>query len=155
MSAWFVGADHVDAILTWMEKDQSCKCYGTPWPGGGQSRNYWDDEDLTEIGKALLAANIASLRARYPDDWREMAPIDLNAYRFERDPAFMRSPNLAVTLIKQVQCFEYQSCEHDGWPTSWARDFCKTLVSAAIRSLEGYEAAPWGYDKPGRQSEAA
>jgi hypothetical protein len=145
MSAWFVGTDHVDAILSWLD---TCYRYSVPLPNGEHQQSP-SPEEWTEIGKALLAENIASLRARYPDDWQEMVDIDVNKYRYRHDAHFVTSTrNLAITVIKLIDCLDYQSCEHEGWRDSWAKRFCDFVIGAATSKVPGYEDAPWGYNKP-------
>tara|TARA_R110000868_G_scaffold147436_1_gene368946 strand:- start:365 stop:748 length:384 start_codon:yes stop_codon:yes gene_type:complete len=48
-----------------------------------------------------------------------------------------------VQVLKAIACYEYQSCEHLGWETSTARQFCERLRAAMIRDLPGYEEATW------------
>ena len=48
-----------------------------------------------------------------------------------------------VQAIKLVHCYEYQSCEHDGWETSEAHRFTTALLSSLEHSLPGYDDAPW------------
>lgn len=147
MSAFFVGTDHIDAILSWLDEPRR-RTFGIPMPDG-QRKQGLDTEDWTAIGRALIAENIASLRARYPSDWQEMVDVDVNAYTYEHNAHFIGyTKNLAITVIKLIDCYEYQSCEHDGWEESWAHRFCEYVVSAATSQIPGYDDAPWGYHKP-------
>ena len=94
--------------------------------------------DLTaaELFAELVTENAASLRARYGRGAKEM--IGEAPHRFTPAPAFP-----AVHLIKLAQCYEYQSCEHDGWETSKAKRWIGRLISRLIYKLPGYDAAPW------------
>lgn len=58
----------------------------------------------------------------------------------------------APAVIKALQCYEYQSCEHPGWGESrayalihraafyWARRVCEMTTAPAGK----YNSAPWG-----------
>ena len=148
MSAFFVGEDHINAMLTFAER---CASFGVPTPLRGRAHPV-TERDLTEIGQALVAENVKSLRARYPGDYREMMPDDwqgAESYRYRPDLAFMtRTPNLALAVIKLSQCYDYQACEHDSWADSWAASFTRWLRDCAISKIPGYDAAPWGYTRP-------
>ena len=143
MSAFFVGADHVDAILTWVETFHK---YSVRMPDGLDD-GHPTPERLTLIGKALLAENIASLRARYPDDWQEMVDIDVNTYRYRRDFWFPQRGDTHVAVMALCNSLNYQSCEHDAWQESYAKRFLDFVIHAAIRQLPGYDEAPWHYDR--------
>ena len=59
-------------------------------------------------------------------------------------------------LLKQIACYEYQSCEHAGWKTSRAAALMATLTEAVCRSAgldaetfhetQAWDNAPWGID---------
>jgi hypothetical protein len=51
-----------------------------------------------------------------------------------------------VQVLKAIAFYTYQSCEHPGWATSEARDLCDQIRDAVIRTLPGYDAAPWGIE---------
>jgi hypothetical protein len=147
MSAFFVGVDHVNALLTYCE---SCISHGTPVPLRGRVDRP-TDSDFTEIGKELIRENIKSLAARYPSDYAELLPDDFDVadFRFEPDYAFItHAPNVIARVIKLVHCYEYQACEHDAWEESWSRKFCQWLIHKLVSQVPGYEQAPWGYSKP-------
>jgi hypothetical protein len=94
-------------------------------------------EALAEVFGVLARENVASLDARYPND--KGVPIgepDMGVARME---AF-----LPITIIKACHCYAYQSCEHTGWETSRAKQIVERIEAHAVRSLPGYEAAPWG-----------
>lgn len=48
-----------------------------------------------------------------------------------------------VQVIKAIDCFEYQTCEHPEWKDSEARKFCQALRGKAISLLPGYDEAAW------------
>jgi len=87
----------------------------------------------TELIKMLTRENDLSIGARYAS--AEM-----------RDPRIPRHPSKALNLspggiVKAVNSYQYQSCEHDGWANSQARTFCQALVAAMARKLPGYDDA--------------
>lgn len=145
MSAFLVSFPHVDAILSAVER---CRFRWVEMPDG--TRLEWASTgDFTVIGKELLAENIRSLRAAYPNSWREMVNVDVNAYRFVRDDAFAAAS--AIAAVKLCNCLEYQSCEDDGWDSSYARRFLDFARRVIILSSPEYDAAPWDY--PGNAME--
>lgn len=148
MSAFFVGTDHINAMLSFIEHH---RCSHVPFPIAG-NETFVDatEKNLTAIGRALMAENIASLRYRYPNDWQGMVDVDVNEYRYEHDCHFISyTRNIALVVIKMVSCYEYQSCEHPGWPASWAHGFCIWLTHYAVTRLDGFENAPgWEYTRP-------
>lgn len=86
-----------------------------------------------ELGRLLVATNYESVCARYRED------VAAPGYRF--NPTM--GPVSAVMVLKAIACYEYQSCEHDGWETSRAKEYCDALRMVAIGSLPGYDDAPW------------
>lgn len=95
-----------------------------------------------ELGRMLWFENMLSLQARYED------PIDsaaLFAYHYAPPSGVLGGRVAPVVLLKMIACYEYQACEHAGWDTSKARDFCNDLRKAVIMDLPGYDAAPWGH----------
>ena len=53
----------------------------------------------------------------------------------------------AVQVLKAIQCYRYQSCEHPGWENSDARRWIDRLESDAIANLPGYDDADWEIDQ--------
>ena len=96
--------------------------------------------------RVLWDENARSVAARYPGDGPATPAPDAPARWHSVDPVAMAIavPDFYVRVIKAVQCYSYQSCEHDGWATSTASKWMDALTAEAIRSLRGYSAAPWG-----------
>ena len=141
MSAFFVGEDHVNAILSAAHLSQWFEFH---LPNGRLARAN-DTDAMTEAGKALLSENIKSLQHRYPGDWKEMVDIDVNEFVFRFDWPFTARPDCAIATIKLVNSLDYQSCEHDEWKESWAFGFLAALIRTMIPQLRGYDDAPWHY----------
>jgi hypothetical protein len=92
----------------------------------------------------LLQQNIASVAYRYPQDAPSSLPGPIPTpvpmwYRFTR-PRRSYSP---VEILSALHCYEYQSCENPEWESSEAFQFCEALRDRMIRSLPGYDDAPW------------
>ena len=90
-------------------------------------------ETAHRVGAMLWNENMRSVDHRYSE------ANDREVYRFA--PA--RVTDL-VAVLKTIDCYEYQSCEHDEWPASEAFTFCQALRRAVIHCLPGYDDAPWG-----------
>jgi len=138
MSAWIVTKVHIDAMVQ-AAMDSS---RGIPFSWSHENEGHQltvSTKDM--VGSMLWRENHMSVNARYDEN------TDTPAYRFERTQEF--SP---VQMLKAIDCYEYQSCEHDGWETSSARAFCDELRAVLIHSLPGYEQAEWGLSKRGNAS---
>lgn len=137
MSAFFVGADHVNAILSYVNLRRD-NYVPAPHNEYGKSNDF---QFLTDIGKQLLSENIKSLQSRYASDWHEMVDLDVNQYVFQLTP----NPS-AIEVIKLCHCLDYQSCEHDGWEASYAKKFLTWVTDTAISNVPGYDKAAWHYE---------
>lgn len=140
MSAFIVDNAHIDAMLT----------AALAWSDGGRFTFYQrtadgvtpfvlTDDTADHVGALLLVENQRSVNMRYDED--DIEPI----YVFKALPwQFGKKPD-PVTVLKIVRCYEYQSCEHDGWRDSPGFGFCQFLTALMIANLPGYEKAPgWG-----------
>jgi hypothetical protein len=157
MSAFILGESHIHLLvnaglklpypgdkLRWFVRDltddekQETYRRGAAWgPGAieiyGQIRRELTEDNAGWIGAMLLAENARSVNHRYEEEEWE------SPYIFRPLP---RTPD-PVAVLKALDCFEYQSCEHADWATSESRRFCDSLRRTAIRRLSGYEDAPW------------
>jgi hypothetical protein len=129
MSAWIVSKRHIDQLV-----------YGAIRLG------VIHPESATDMGAMLTRANIKSIRARYGQyDEGAAAKAAQGPYRY-REP---RDPIDDVSLLKQVNCYDYQTCEFDAYMRSRARSFVVGLETAlkelgVTRDSPGYNEAPWG-----------
>ena len=143
MSAFYVGEDHINAMLT---AAKALKMY-VSIPG----HDYWTDASYQpvdiwdRIGRALIAENFNSLDARYPSPSEDHSE-EIGAYRFVEDTHFLTRHKL-TDAIHLVRCYDYQSCEHDGWEGSWAHEFCQRLMAAAAATIPE-SGRCWSYVKP-------
>lgn len=91
-----------------------------------------------EIGDMFHAENVKSWNARYPKDATEPS-----FHLVER--AYL-APRTLVQILRAIECFEYQSCDHDEWPESDVAKLCQRMRIKAIQLLPGYSDAPWGIE---------
>jgi hypothetical protein len=105
-----------------------------------------DLERTADVANMLWRENIASVSARYPNESSATLPGPCNEDCVIRPADFPHSfgPFNPVQVIKSCDCYEYQSCEHDGWKTSEASAFISALRTAAQSALPGYDEAAWG-----------
>ena len=105
MSAWIVSKQHIDYLVTAMAQ------YGTL------------DSNAHYVGQKLWQENVNSVAHRYPDDTPAERPGPVCKHGV-RPSTYKHTPYKKaidpITLLKQIGCYEYQSCEHDGWQASWA-----------------------------------
>lgn len=96
--------------------------------------------DPDQLAITLLRENVESVSYRYDDD--------ANRDQCDTRYAAPKTPPTAVAIFKALQCYDYQSCEHPGWPDSLA---CYMVHRAAMywggrvaEQARGYGALPWG-----------
>lgn len=134
MSAFLVSTNHIHALVS--AAARVARRHGEfAFPRLPDHRR----PNLAEVGAELIRENVKSIQFRYPNDKTTTMP-DPDTYAYVR-------PSVAhdvVVLLKAIDCYEYQSCEHDGWRESWALTFCSELRLFLIGELPGYDAAPWG-----------
>ena len=147
MSAFIVSKEHIDAMVHAGLKYG--RRYTLRWRVGADPEWAGDYEaysvavqtqtrELTRetadrVGAMLWNENMRSVDHRY-----EQAN-DREVYRFTEYDKMQ-----PVMALKLIDCYEYQSCEHDEWESSEAHAFCQALRKTLIHSLPGYDDAPWG-----------
>lgn len=96
-------------------------------------------------GEMLVSENARSIEYRYPDTARDRGdmpgPIDayyMGPYVYTEPKGETLTPGKVFTLIDEL---DYQSCEHDGWTTSEAYAFLRSLREAWCRQVIAAEAA--------------
>lgn len=135
MSAFLVGYDHIDALLTFASDSSRPASYR--YPGG--ERMEITTANATGIGRVLLAENERSLAARYSVE--EVAAGDFgplaSGYKFKR----WAKPQSPVAILKGCDCFDYQACETDDYEETLACRIIDAIRQRAISRLPGYEDA--------------
>jgi len=163
MSAYVVDKTHVDVLVTaglsgprsygplsWMwpaltpEDERDAYQAGEPWGPRAielaqERRRELTDDTAGRVGAMLWAENRRSVNHRYAEDeWEE-------PYTFRRLPGQVDP----VLVLKAINCYEYQSCEHPEWMRSEAHEFCQVLRDKMVRQLPGYDDAPgWDVSDP-------
>lgn len=150
MSAYIVDREHIRYLVSMAM--HICIANGDTfrWYHNGQSfaLNRGDRDHASSVGQMLWDENIRSIQSCYPDTRENMrnapGPIGetfIYAHSSDWCPSAKFS---AVQVLKACACYEYQSCEHDGWKDSQACAFIHALKELAIRTLPGWDAAEWG-----------
>lgn len=159
MSAWVVSPDHIRLLLQAAIDGGSTFYYG--WTEGACAPGSWhlapdDTAALDEAARMLWDENVRSVSHRYPNDAPSELPaadcdsVEAAAGEFGWRPAYSRIVRKIepVQVLKAVQCYEYQSCEHPEWHQSRAKAFCASLKDRMIMRLAGYDEAQWGFEAP-------
>jgi hypothetical protein len=152
MSAFEVSNTHIDALvsaalsasrhgpLSWYHGDIPRTERGEMLPGDpeylpalARTKRTVTPENAGTWGATLLAENRRSVNWRYDEEEFE------EPYEFRRIGGHLS----AVAILKAIDCYDYQACEHPDWPQSEAYDFCQALRAAMIHQLPGYDAAAW------------
>lgn len=159
MSAFMVDDIHISALitaalrtsrhgdtLTWYFGDLPGTVPGEALPDDTETyrdtlkrtRRQVTRDNAGQWGATLLAENRRSINHRYDEDeWEE--PYVFAEITGRLDP---------VAILKAIDCYCYQSCEHDGWKASESRAFCDALRKRVIGWLDGYDDAPWRFTEP-------
>lgn len=135
MSAWMVSKNHLDVMVT-----------------AAISLGLADKSSANEIGEMLQQENCSSLMARYGDRYEMHDGTLPNPGEYLRAGFIARPDENLAHVAKQVHCYQYQACEHEGWNASEARALTDQMLVAIaaklntsdLRSLPLYIAAPWG-----------
>lgn len=132
MSVLIVDDDHIHAMLTFMHSRELHGCHR------------WENvqDELTDAGRVLLAANYGSYNVRYPRDADPKGDAEIVAeYRWRRTR--MLSP---VEMLKAIQYYEHQACDLTDWEQTEAYKMVRRMMDRAITVLPGWEAVPWGFN---------
>jgi hypothetical protein len=153
MSAFILPREHIHAMVAaGLKSDHgsSLRWFRKPLALGGI--DYREDicrlthETAAAVGQMLVDQNVKSIEARY-QDCEDMIGDARDPYTFET--AAVLWPMTPVAMLKAISCYEYQSCEDDGWHRSEAQQFCEALRGWMISQLPGYDsAATWEYTGP-------
>lgn len=162
MSAYLASNDAISALITYWERSASHGNYTTPLEqltrahaaasdrAGNGWNHYQADTDtralvrehggsVTAAAFALLVAeNVSSLQARYPDSPDMWSGAEL--YRFCPSASVQLwiyySPQGHGNLVGMASSYAYQACEHDGWERSPAFQLIEQIRGFLLRDLE-------------------
>lgn len=126
----------------------------------------WDADNSIRsaqaVAKGLARENIRSVAYRYPNDkdGERPGPCLLDA-EIEEAAAIYAAHFVEhgthigpVDVLKLVQGLSYQSCETPDWRDTVAAIQLEWIMAEAIRSLDGYDAANWSFNRPLLEIEA-
>jgi hypothetical protein len=149
MSAWTVGQDHIDLMVT------------AAMRLAGWNEKYINVPKTADtLGQELWQENFDSVNFRYSEQepvpeyhWTPVAEIQEG----ELTPAHL------VQLISAADCYDYQSCEHPAWSDSkayWVTQAIKAWAEARLVGLgwpkvrihggenwKGWAEAAWGWSR--------
>lgn len=117
--------------------------------------DYISKQPLDKIIQTLLNANIKSFNHRYPNNKVNRYEISKSAIadiKTELSELYKEygKDKFIVYLIKQLDCYAYQSCEFPPWENCKAKlivDNAKSkLVSQLIYNRQDYNQLPWGIE---------
>lgn len=126
MSAFICSDNHISVLVKWAAKHNVKFMRENP-----TSSNPVEGHEH-EVFHILLAENYKSVNYRYDE---KDEPEDT----YDRMAPLMRS----IEIAKLCHSLGYQSCEHPEWDDSRAKALLHCIEQAAIRSLPGYDEAPW------------
>jgi hypothetical protein len=136
MSAFYVSKKTIDCIITTAIVGASDSEPG--WYPAHLGAQQIDLFNASRIGAVLWNENLISILYRYPRD-------KSSDYDAPEDYKFQTQPKVSTAqAIKLIDCYAYQSCEHDGWETSASAKFCNELRGQLTSKMPGYDAAQWG-----------
>lgn len=153
MSAYICNPEHFGILAAFAVQHRCCI---TPWHSTGEI------ETAQAIARGLARENIRSVAHSYPNDVSGSRPGPcLHDSEIEEAAAiyaayFVTHPQglAPIQIIKLSQSLDYQSCETDDWKDTLAWRQLDWINGAAIRCLNGYEAADWSFDQPIPEIEA-
>jgi hypothetical protein len=152
MSAWIVSREHVRFLVeaAFEVPRMGSMRHGSPltwYHNGRRCELGFERERHAEVGQMLWTENVKSVAFRYPDDrFKGCLPGPIGEDYLYQEHKTIHAALSLVAVLKAIDCYEYQSCEHDGWKVSEAHAFCTALRHAVCAALPGYDDAPWGID---------
>jgi hypothetical protein len=157
MSAYIVNRETIAALVEAAARGGAHQhSMGLTWiynrsPGGNYNRGRLECMDYAEakrVGQMLWDENVRSVKYRYKDSRREVqenlpGPIDCT-YQYGDPKSLTATRHDPVVILKLIDCYSYQACEHPEWEASEAFAFVNALRHKMIGCLQGYDDAPWG-----------
>lgn len=157
MSAYIVDPRTIDYLVAWAQRHhhdhlrlrvripRTMAAAAVPECIGLQPGDSFNTVSISanDLGAILLAENVRSVRARYPNDAPDELPGPCDqrrvfAYRFRPITANLNP----AWVIKAADCLNYQSCETDDWQETLGYAIMQAIREDAIRTLT--DDAPWG-----------
>lgn len=132
MSAYVVSDAHIHALINYAVRE-NVSYYAN------KNRVAITRANAEEVGQILLDENYRSVSEVYHDR-TETHFGKPESYKFKVGRVL---PD-AISILKLVQCLDYQSSETDDWETSIAANILAQIKDRAIQRLPGYDNVPWG-----------
>lgn len=162
MSAFIVGQDHIDFLVTAAIALGTDGGYGLYWQQDMNLTGFGSHvrvglDNANEFGAMLWSENITSVRARYPhDEYSELPGPVPTPFAFEYEYRRFALPygdtwhdlTTIAQVLKAIDCYVYQSCEHPTWVGSRAEQACDALRAGYIKRIPDYEDAEWEVSRP-------
>jgi hypothetical protein len=163
MSAFIIDDAAIDVILDTLKAAVSVRPFFSRlyWRDAEKQPRFFDRHDaesndkLSELGRMLLAQNARSVAYRYSEGQNPCAltycykPTRKDVHLFHlRDAYDSTRPGAFITAsaaLKNIACYEYQSCETDDWEETEAYRFCEALKDRIADTALRNDADPWGW----------
>lgn len=139
MSAFIVDHAHIDVMIDVAKQFAGAPYCRLRWVHANPMRMTRIDEvDETILGRMLLSENARSVADRYREGQH---PVALT-YRYRRTHRIFTP----AEALKAVDCYRYQSCEHDDWKESEACAFSEALYRQIVRlAIPQCDDDPWAW----------
>ena len=140
MSAYVCDNDHIKFLITAELFGQYDRVLAYEAPESFGS--------LDVRAKMLQAENITSVNHRYNESPKYEA-VTYTKADYEIHRSWFTNPHVGhaqriAQVFKSIDCYEYQSCEHEGWEDAPAQKFCNELRSAWGKKMVEYEKGVYG-----------
>ncbi len=137
MSAYMVEKDHIQYLVDSARK-LSRGGFTWYWDGNRYQVHGGKRGNASEVGQMLWEENLMSINSRYPGGSVQAG------YEYIHDPVGFPPELNLVQLIKSIQCYQYQACEHKGWADSQAKAMTDGMLAVIPHQMPGYGEAAWG-----------
>lgn len=145
MSAYICNPEHIGLLAAYATQSGAVI---RAWDVGNDRGNI-----AARVAVGLLKENIRSVKHRYgcndlPGPRMNLGDQYLAVAAYARD--YIKKPGKhpsPVTICKLANGLAYQSCETDDWENTHAYRQVDLIINNAVRSLPGYEEAPWEWQE--------
>lgn len=148
MSAYLVEEEHIAELCKWTFAPQRhAHCWNMvkrrPILSDGET---W--HKITEAARILAEANVASVKARYPDS-PDMLIEDYVDLVVAESKSRANLELDAADIYNMAICLDYQSCEANGWHETDAYWLIKSIQAEAASVMASNAKMKWGYSHDG------
>lgn len=149
MSAYIVGNDLIDLIVSACLHRRGVHSDGFGVYSEGQGWRKWYDtqQDGNDLANILREANYDSVNYRYHDHdgrpWDDTTPFRKVHHLGGGRGALIPWGHVLLAL----DCYEYQSCEHPGYPQSLAHQIIDVVRRKVCEWIASETDAPWEWSR--------